>query len=111
MTHDTPSSRPRPFTLTESEFVRRFRPIPNHLNPHAGWAFGDGHLFETFGAEVRFVFAQDPAHVWTLVDGGDGDLYLLSGRHLVNRVGYLVTTVAVGRDEEVSVRIPMSEDS
>lgn len=30
-------------------------------------------------------------HVWTVVDGDDGDLWVLAGVHLVNRVGFLIT--------------------
>jgi hypothetical protein len=45
--------------------------------------------------------------VWTLVDGDDGDQYLLSGFHFVNRIGYLVSTVAVPEGLDINVRLPM----
>ena len=49
--------------------------------------------FETYGAELEFVRAQDPRNIWTLVDGDDGNLYIVSGYHLVNRINYFVTEV------------------
>lgn len=49
-------------------------------------------MFETFGPELGAVRAADPACVWTLVDGDDDDsFYVLSGWHLVNRLGYFIT--------------------
>lgn len=32
----------------------------------------------------------DPAHVWTVVDNGDGEIYIAEGFHFVNRLGYLL---------------------
>ena len=29
---------------------------------------------------------QDPRRIWTLVDGDDGNMYIVDGYHLVNRV-------------------------
>ena len=31
------------------------------------------------------------AVVWTLIDNNDGDTFILSGLHWVNRLGYLIT--------------------
>ena len=50
---------------------------------------------------------QDPRTVWTLVDGEDSDLSLINGIHFVNRIGYLISTVAVPEGVDVEVRIPM----
>jgi hypothetical protein len=47
--------------------------------------------FEIYGEELGFVQAQDPRCIWTLVDGDDGNLYIVDGYHLVNRVNYFVT--------------------
>lgn len=59
-------------------------------NPHAdhGW---DGTLFETYGVELNFVRSQPENHVWTLVNGEGGNPVVLSGFHIVNRIGYFVT--------------------
>lgn len=94
--------------ITEDEFDRQYPLVTNHLNPHASWAFGDsgpGYLFETFGVELRFVREQDPRRIWTLIDGDDGNLYVASGFHVVNRVGYLVSQFPVPQNVFVEVRL------
>lgn len=98
--------------LSEDEFDRLYPLVPNHLNPNASWAFGDGPgcLFETYGEELDFVRSQDPLTVWTLVDGDDGDMYLISGPHFVNRVGYLISTIPIDEDATVEVHIKMDRD-
>jgi len=68
----------------------KFKPIKNHLDKYAGT---DGsHMFETYGAEVEYVQAQDPKYVWTYIDG-DMSTLLVAGYHYVNRLGYYVATV------------------
>lgn len=98
--------------LTEDEFDSRFTPIPNHLNPDATWSFNDGPgcLFDVVGEEFAFVQQQDPAKIWTLVDGLDDEMYLLSGLHFVNRVGYPVTVESAPEEECIEVLLPMSTD-
>ena len=95
--------------LTEAEFDDQYELVPNHLNPEASWqpAHGQGCLFETYGEELAFVRRQDPHTVWTLVDGADDDAtYLLSGFHLVNRIGYLISRSPVPEGTDIEVRIP-----
>ena len=98
--------------LSEDEFDTLYPLIQNHLNPTASWAFGDGPgcLFETYGEELEFVKRQDPLKVWTLVDGEDGDLYVISGPHFVNRIGYLVSSVPIAEGVTMQVHIEMDRD-
>jgi len=98
--------------LTEDEFDVQYALVPNHINPSASWAFGDarGCLFETFGEEFEFVRRYDPSKVWTLVDGDGGDLYLVSGLHYVNRVGYLLSRNPIPENTTVQVRLPIEND-
>lgn len=98
--------------LTEDEFDNQFPLVVNHLNPNASWGFDavGGCLFETYGPELQFVLKQDSSHIWTLIDVDDGDLYVVSGYHLVNRIGYLISTVPIPRDSFIQVRIPASAD-
>jgi len=99
--------------LTEDEFDHRFHLLTNHLNPNASWSFGDsgaGCLFETFGEELAFVRRQDPRTIWTLIDGEDGDLYVVSGFHFVNRIGYVVSRELVPDGMFIEVHIPMESD-
>lgn len=93
--------------LTEDEFTECYPLVPNHINPTAGWAFGEasGCLFETHGEELEFVTRQDPRKVWTLVDGDDGELYVVSGLHLVNRMGYFVSSVPLRQGVTCRVHI------
>jgi len=98
--------------MTEDEFDDRYPLVANHLNPNASWGSGEGPgcLFETYGEELAYVLRQDPRTVWTLVDGDDGGQCLVSGFHFVNRIGYLVSTVAVPEGADIEVRIPMQDD-
>lgn len=64
----------------------KYKPIQNH--------FDGSDKFETYGEELDFVLSianTEPRRVWTLVDGDDGNLYIVDGYHLVNRVNYFVT--------------------
>ena len=93
--------------LSEAEFDAQYPLITNHLRPHTSWAFvgGPGCLFEPYGEELAFVLAQDPRTLWTLVDGDDDDQHLLSGYHLVNRVGYLISTIPFPEEADIEVSI------
>jgi hypothetical protein len=80
--------------LTEDEWFEQFKPIPNHLDENASFNDGDqGYMFETYGDEVEFVKAQEPNRIWTYSDGDNGGTYISDGYHVVNRIGYFVTTV------------------
>ena len=105
---ETPAMK-SPIELDEDTFAALFRPRQNHLDPHAGWSYGDGPgcLFETFGEELEFVRSQDPLTVWTLVDGDEGQ-YIISGLHFVNRFGYFVCAVPL--PENVDVEVPLGFD-
>ena len=85
--------------LTEDDFLARFKPVPNPIDPGAGF---DGCLFETFGDDLAYVQAQDPNLVWTVLDS-DGQLSIASGFHVVNRLGYLIASVPVAPDHIYSV--------
>lgn len=79
--------------LDEDAFIERFRPVPNDFDIDGGFDLGEGGcLFAATGKELRHVLAQDPRAVWTLVEADDL-LYIESGIHFVNRLGYLVTEV------------------
>jgi hypothetical protein len=98
--------------LSEDAFDAQYPLVSNHLNPSAGWVLGEGRgcLFETYGDELDFVRTQDPRTIWTLLDGDDGDFYLASGYHLVNRIGYLISTVPMPEGVAIEVRLPAQMD-
>ena len=98
--------------LTEDDFGEQYVLVENHIDPSASWVYGNGRgcLFETYGEEFAFVRSFDPRKVWTLVDGDDGDMYVMSGLHFVNRVGYLLSRDSVPDDVTVEVHVPMGTD-
>ena len=95
--------------ISEDAFAAIFRPKRNHLDEHASydWSDGFGTLFETFGEELAYVRSQDPFYIWTLVEC-DGILFVISGFHMVNRLGYFVTERLV--PDGVDMEVPLEDD-
>ncbi len=75
--------------MTYEQWWDTYKPVQNHLTQAAF----DGAMFETYGEELEHVRNQDSSKIWTLVDGDDNNLYVSSGYHLVNRIGYFITEV------------------
>lgn len=71
--------------MTFDEWVETYKPVKNYTE----WGF-DHLMFETYGDDWELVYVLPPNRVWTLVEGDTG-LFIIEGRHLVNRVGYFVT--------------------
>lgn len=93
------------YTLTEDAFVSQFQPQVNHLDPNASFDFGyGGCLYETYGCDIDAVRAADPARVWTLLEA-DGVLFITSGYHFVNRLGYFLTANPVPDGEDYTVAL------
>lgn len=95
--------------ITETEFFERFKPVQNTITN--GQSSYDGCMFETYGAEYAAVVAahlKNPAQVWTVLEGDDGELFIGDGMHFVNRLGYLITEVPA--PEGVSFEIYDPED-
>ena len=84
------------------EWMEKYKPITNHIGTHGAY---ENTLFETYGAELDYVFLkpqQTPEKVWTLIEGDEGQ-YFTAGFHTVNRVGYFITELPwVTGDEEYS---------
>jgi hypothetical protein len=78
-------------TLTEEEFNQRFGVLAIHLR----FAKCDSQMgadeLRSREAEQRFIRRFGIRRVWTLVDNSDGEMYLLSGMHLVNRIGLVAS--------------------
>lgn len=85
MTSHTPDAED---SLTYEDWIEQYRPIANTVAKYAPF---DGLMFETYGTAAAAVAAADPACVWTIVDVGTDGLWLLSGGHWVNRLGYFIT--------------------
>jgi hypothetical protein len=97
-------------TLTKDQFDDAFPLVRNHLNPDAAW---DGCLFETHGEELAFVARQEHRAVFTLVESDgddDADLFILSGYHRVNRLGYLISSRPVEPRTHIVVGIRLDPE-
>lgn len=89
--------QPDLLTISEEEWLDRFRPQLNHLDTDSAVDFGDGGAsFETCGEELNYVRGVDPARVWTMYDDGST---ICSGYHFVNRLHYFVCKVPVPAGE------------
>ena len=84
------------------EWCDTYKPITNHIDTNASF---DGAMFETYGDEVIFVNAQDPAYIWTYGDGDDGGSYIWNGWSFVNRIGYFITEVPCPPDTEIQIKV------
>lgn len=86
------------------EWLEKYQPVDNHLDNNASFQDenGNGIMFETFGDELQYVLSianNEPNQVWTYVDGDDGT-YVTNGYHLVNRIGYFITSVPYDDSKE-----------
>ena len=90
------ASTKTPGRMTESKWIKTYKPMPNHLSKNAGWSFenneGEGSLFETYGPEYDYVKSMvEKNRVWTLVDGDNGREVVVAGHAFINRTGYFIT--------------------
>ena len=82
------------------DWTSKYEPIPNLFAPMQAGVYVEDK-FETYGEELEYVLKianSEPDRVWTLVDGDDGNMYIVNGYHLVNRVNYFITTHAFDGD-------------
>lgn len=71
----------------------KYQPIKNTFTQKQDGEFVEDK-FETYGEELEYVLTianSEPARVWTLVEGDDGNLHIISGYHMVNRLNYFIT--------------------
>lgn len=98
--------------LTEEQFDEQFELVQNHIDTNASF---DGSMFETYGDEIDFVLQMAKENrVITIIESDceeemndSGELnpcmYYISGYHLVNRLGYLITTEPIKTEFEVKI--------
>lgn len=88
-------------TISWDEFYETYSPMTNHIDGDTAF---DGCLFETFGDEIEYVAGQDATVVWTVIEGeGEAPPTAVTGLHLVNRLGFLVTRNPWTEGEEIEV--------
>jgi len=77
-------------TIMYDDWVDQYQPIENPFDKDAGY---EGCMFETYGEENEFVLDKlNRNTVWTLITGDDEDSWVIPGYHIVNRMGYFITT-------------------
>lgn len=104
--------------LTEEQFDNKYELITNHLDNNASY---NGCMFETIGEEVQFVLEMakenrvvtiietdnDPDFDYDkAIECGDElplDMCYVSGMHIVNRIGYLITKEPIVEEFEVQL--------
>ena len=77
--------------ITYTEFEKKYKP---EKNKYYNTSF-DGRLYEWDGNMLIKAYLDKRLaknRLWTLVEAEDG-VYLVSGDHRVNRIGYMVTKV------------------
>jgi hypothetical protein len=96
-----------PVSMTQEEWIQKYQPQVNHLDPDASWQDenGNGIMYETFGAEKDYVYDQDPLKVWTYMDADDGGTVLTNGCAVINRIGYFVCAVPYAENESIEIQI------
>lgn len=77
-------------TLHEDAFYEFFRPYRHPQSHHDIWG---GIGLETFGEDLELVKSLPATHLWTVVDGDDGEQWILTGIHTVNRICFLISEV------------------
>jgi hypothetical protein len=78
--------------ITEEEWDVQYEPVNN--SP-----------LETYGRDLELVMLFPSDQVWTLVDGDQHDMVILSGYRLVNRIGYYLTKKPFFPEENITVII------
>jgi hypothetical protein len=85
--------------ITFEKWAEEFKPTTNHMDDNASY---DGAMFETYGDELDHVRVADKFNIWTLISGDNGSTWIISGYHLVNRMGYFITEKPF-EDDEIEV--------
>ena len=76
--------------------------IQNHIDEDASF---DGIMFETSGEELQFVLKMaEEKRVATYCDVDNGTA-IVSGYHLVNRIGYFITNAPITTEFALQVSI------
>lgn len=65
------------------EWEEKYKPVKN----------SQSYAFETYGADLDRVTSAPDSLIWTLVEGDDGNTYLIQGCHRVNRLNYFIASV------------------
>lgn len=90
------------------EWFERYQPRNDMLEgKETGFALNDQPIcFESYGKDLAQVLRQadeDESKVWSLIEGEDDKLYVVSGYHWINCLGYALTKVAAPTVGEIEI--------
>ena len=91
--------------LSIEEFLDRFKPISNHIDPNArcsGWLY---EPIDDEGELLSFMSEKHPSRVWRVDEDEDGHYRVCSGPGTGNR-GYILTYIDAPEDEAIEVVFP-----
>ena len=94
-------------TISEKDFVLRFRPVKNHIRADADF---EGYMFEPDGRELEFVVQQAAGTIWTLLEDLEGGAVLVSGFHADHSMGHFACRTPVPEGAEIEVDIHRDEN-
>lgn len=88
-------------TIQWEEFVETYQP---YQNPNTKEGSYNNYLFDSYQEVIDFSvnipeFTKN--QIWTLVDGDYEESWIISGLHIVNRMGYFVTRIEAKEEIEV----------
>lgn len=88
------------FQLNEHEFNTLYT-LCN--NPFSNFALQSRKGFEPNGLDLEHIRQQDPARVWTMLKGEDGEMYLVNGYHYNNRIAFYLSVEPVPENHTIHV--------
>ena len=90
--------------ITYESFDEIFKPIQNPFTEESSF---DNTTFETYGAEIDYVIAQESNCIWTLYDFEIKKYTSVigAGYHLVDRLGYFITEVGFPPELEGHIQV------
>jgi hypothetical protein len=90
--------------MNYESWIETYKPVTNSMVDGAPY---DGTMFETYGEELEQVKATPVEYVWTLRDE-EGSLFITSGFGWVNRLGYFISSVPWGSENDF---VQLSEEA
>lgn len=84
-------------TLTYQEWLESYKPDSTEYDKYCGEAY----LYESI-SQMDYIRDTHNQCIWSLIDA-DGELIIVNGAHIVNRLGYYVTSEkwALGTDYQI----------
>ena len=94
-------------TISYDNFVEIYKPLKNPINHDACY---EGRMLETYGEEFEIVKKANALCVWTLLEV-DGESYIASGLHFVNRLGYFIAEIPCEVNDNIEVSLSVKKET